>query len=103
MFHKFIVGDDACLFEAIHDLANIHVEKTFVIYNVLQVVRIDNFLGDDADVYLHVFWLRQIIVEIKVFNICDEALSVGCRNDAVKEKFGCGDCSGWGCEGAFVI
>ena len=49
------VGNDACLFEAIHALANIHVDKTFVVDNVLQVLRIDNFLGDDADVYLRLF------------------------------------------------
>ena len=79
------------------------MDKTFVIDNILQVVRIDNFLGDDADMYLRVFWLRQIIVEITVFNICDEALGVGNIDDDVKETFGCGDCSGWGREGAVVI
>ena len=103
MFHKFIVGNYACLFEAIHDLANIRVDKTFVVDNVLQVVRIDNFLGDDADVYLHVLWLRHIIVEITVFNICNEALGVGHIDDDVKETFGCGDCIGWCREGAVVI
>ena len=55
MFHKFIVVDDACMVDAIHALANIHVDKTFVVDNVLQVVCIDNFLGGDSDVYLHVF------------------------------------------------
>ena len=79
------------------------MDKTFVIDNILQVVRIDNFLGDDADMYLRVFWLRQIIVEITVFNICDEALGVGNIDDDVKETFGCGDCSGWGREVAVVI
>ena len=102
MFHKFIVGSDACVFEAIHALVNIHLDKTFVVNNVLQVVLIDNFLGDDGDVYLLVLWLRQIIDVKKVFNIGNEALSVGRRDDAVTETFGCGECSSWGRDAVVV-
>ena len=103
MFHKFIVVDDACMVDAIHALANIHIDKTFVVDNVLQVLRIDNFLGYDADVYLHLFWLRNIVVEIKGFYIFNEELRAGRIDDDVKDTFGCGYCSSWGREGDIVI
>ena len=47
--------------------------------------------------------MSNIFVEIKGFYIYDEALGVGRRDGAVKETCGCGDCSGWGREGAVVI
>ena len=42
-------------------------------------------------------------MRLKNIYICDEALGVGRTDDAVKETFVCGDCSGWGREGAVVI
>ena len=53
-YFKLLVGEFAGLFEAVDSLANFHVDVTAGSNFVLQLVLIDDFLGDVLSMYVHV-------------------------------------------------
>ena len=54
MLDDLLECDDSGLIESIHAFENINVEKPLVVDDGKKAVLIDDFLGDDRDVYLHI-------------------------------------------------
>ena len=58
---------DSCLLESIHSFENLHIEKALIVDYVQQVILGDDILWYSCYVELHVLWIWESIVEVKVF------------------------------------
>ena len=49
-----LVCNYSCLIEFIHAFENLNVDKSLVVNDGKKAVLVDDFLGNDKDVYLHI-------------------------------------------------
>ena len=69
MWDEVVVGDLACLWESVHAFIDFKEDESVLINKVIEVVEIDDFMGDGGDVDAHVFGVRQVLVEVLVFDV----------------------------------
>ena len=64
----------SCFLESIHPFDNIHIYISLIVEYVQQVILIDDLLWYSCYVELHVLWIWESIVEVKVFYIVQDTL-----------------------------
>ena len=57
----------SCLLESIHSFDNLHTDISLIVDYVQQVILVDDLLWYSCYVELHVLWIWESIVEVKVF------------------------------------
>ena len=84
---EFIIGNAACLWEAIHPFAYFNIDIAIFDKQVEVVVFHDGqwYIGD-ADA--HVFIAFHICVEVEIFEIHAHEACIGCGDGAVEKYFG---------------
>ena len=58
MLDEILVCDDYGLLESIHAFDDINVNKSLVVNDGKKAVLVDDLLGDDRDIYLHILGVR---------------------------------------------
>jgi len=81
-----LVGKDACLRKSVHALGDGHVHKAILCF-VIKFVFIAEFLGDEADVHLHVLLSIQWCLQVEALDVSSHVLGIWCANDAVPHQF----------------
>ena len=74
MVDEVFVCYDLRLLESIHSFGNIHIDIALIVDYVKQVILVDNLLWYSFYVELHVLWIWESIVEVKVFYIGQDTL-----------------------------
>ena len=67
MVDEGFVCYDSCLLESLHSFENFHMDKVLIVNYVQQVILVDDLLWYSCYVELHVVWIWENIVEVKVF------------------------------------
>ena len=56
-----------CLLESIHSFDNLHIDIAFIFNYVQRVILVNDILWYSCYVELHVLWICESIVEVKIF------------------------------------
>ena len=64
----------SCLLDSIHSFDNLHIDIALIVDYVQQVILVDDLLWYSYYVELHVLWIWESIVEVKVFYIGQDKL-----------------------------
>ena len=67
--NEMIISDASCLGKAIHSLEHNGVDASAVIYILVQVVLLPEFLWDGLSVEPNVFRFREVVIKVKILNI----------------------------------
>ena len=64
----------SCLLESIHSFDNLHIDIALIVDYVQQVILVNDLLWYSCYVELHLLWIWESIVEVKVFDIGQDTL-----------------------------
>ena len=103
MWDEVVIGNLACLWESVHAFVDFDEEKSVLVNKVVEVVEIDDLLGNGGDVDAHVFWVWQVVVEVVVFDVHGHEECIIGADDAVEEDFGSDHAGGFGADVVWVI
>ena len=56
------------------------------------------FVGGDADVQFHVFWIRDMVVQVEILDVYSYASGIESVNDNFQKAFCYCDCCSWGAQ-----
>ena len=87
---KSVICKYSILWKNIHTLLNTYIDF-YIMWNVSEVVFIDNLLGFGVKGQFHVFVKVHWCVEIKVWYVCTQKYGVRCWYGAVDDIFSCCD------------
>ena len=52
-----------------HFYLNIHINPTIIFLNIGYIISFNYFLRNDADIQFHVFWIRDMVVQVEMFDV----------------------------------
>lgn len=102
VWDELVVGKSSGLWEAIHALANFHIDEV-VVDKGLQVVLEHDGSWDLAHMNLHVFIAGHGCIQVEVFDIHGHEFGIGSGDDTVEKDFGSGECSSFGRDFTWVV
>ena len=103
MVDEGLVCYDYCLLESIHSFENLHIDNSFIVDYVQQVILVDDILWYSCYVELHVLWIWESIFEVKVFNICQDTLCCWSGHYTFEYTLSCRDGCCWCGECSYII
>ena len=90
-------------FLSVHALTYFHIHPAIIVLNIGQIISFNYILGNDADVQFHVFWIREMVVQLEMIDVCGEASGIESGNYAIQKSFCCCDCCIQGAQNSIIV
>ena len=79
------------------------MHPTIIVLNSGQIMSFNYFLENDADVQFHVFWIREMVVQLEMIDVCSYESEIEGGNNAVQKGFCCCDCCIWDAQNSIIV
>ena len=100
---EFFVGEHSGLFQTIHGTSYFHVDVAVGGYQVIEIVLVNDLLGDVGEFHSHVFVSIEWGIEIHVTDVHCHVLGTWSGNDTVDVNFECFKARGFSADISGVV